>query len=321
MNILLVTNMYPCKDAPTYGIFVKEQEEAICNEYPEVHYTTFFIDGRHKKSEYIKAIFQINKLIKRNNFDIIHIHYGLSGLFLLFNRIYKKIPVIVTLHGGDIQAEQGKKFQVWLTKKVLKRANIAITLNERMDLIVSKYIRDTQIIPCSVNTDVFIPPTKERTNKLEYNIIFPSDRKRYVKNYPLFEQTINILRDKYKIVCNTFEIKNMSRYDVAELYKNADLMIMTSISEGSPQVVKEAMATNLPVVSTNVGDVEILLYNVKDSAVAQSMSAVELADIAYKSLTNGIDGISGREKIYELQLDEKATAQKIYNIYSSLTNL
>ena len=66
MNILLVTNMYPCKDAPTYGIFVKEQEEAICKEYPEVHYTTFFIDGRHKKSEYIKAIFQINKLIKRN---------------------------------------------------------------------------------------------------------------------------------------------------------------------------------------------------------------------------------------------------------------
>lgn len=55
----------------------------------------------------------------------------------------------------------------------------------------------------------------------------------------------------------------MSRIEVATLYQNADLMIMTSISEGSPQVVKEAMACNLPVISTNVGDVAHLLENVK----------------------------------------------------------
>ena len=54
MKILLVTNMYPCDNASTYGIFVKEQKDAICKEYSNIHYTVAFIDGRHNKSEYIK---------------------------------------------------------------------------------------------------------------------------------------------------------------------------------------------------------------------------------------------------------------------------
>lgn len=110
----------------------------------------------------------------------------------------------------------------------------------------------------------------------------------------------------------------MSRIEVATLYQNADLMIMTSISEGSPQVVKEAMACNLPVISTNVGDVAHLLENVKNSAVANKMDAEELAFLAYQSLNNQISGIDGREKIFQMLLNDQSIAQKIYNIYLSL---
>lgn len=320
MNILLVTNMYPCDDAPAYGIFVKEQENAVCNEYPNIHYTIAFINGRFSKKEYITSIFRIRKLIREKNFDLIHVHYGFSGLFLLLGKLPKKIPVLVTLHGGDIQAEQGKTIQVWFTKQILKRANAAITLNEKMDKIVRKYVKDTRIIPCSVNTEVFLPaPIPKIVNlKEKIHIIFPSDRNRLVKNYPLFEQTISILQNKYKLECQISEVKNMSRLEVSKLYQKADLMIMTSISEGSPQVVKEAMACNLPVISTNVGDVSFLLENVRNSAVAQTMNAEELAYLAYQALTNQIEGINGRDKILQMKLDDKSIAQKIYKTYSLL---
>lgn len=320
MNILLITNMYPCADALTYGIFVKEQENAICKEYPNVHYTVEFIDGRYNKSEYIKSIFKIRKLIKEQHFDLIHIHYGFSGLFLLLGKLPKRIPIIITLHGGDIQEEQGKNIQVWFTKQILKRANVAITLNNRMDEITKKYIKRTQIIPCSVNTDIFTPSLAPKTINFEkeIHILFPSDRNRSVKNYPLFLETISILKNKYKIKCKTSEVKNMSRIEVVTLYQNANLMIMTSISEGSPQVVKEAMACNLPVISTNVGDVTNLLENVKNSAVSNKMEAEELAFLAYQAINNQIKGINGRDKIFQMQLNDQAIAQKIYNIYTSL---
>ena len=55
-----------------------------------IHYTVAFIDGRHNKSEYIKSIFKIRKLIKEQDFDLIHVHYGFSGLFLLAGKLPKK---------------------------------------------------------------------------------------------------------------------------------------------------------------------------------------------------------------------------------------
>ncbi len=320
MKILLVTNMYPSVNAPTYGIFVKEQEIAVCKEYPDVEYTIAFIDGSKSKKEYINSIFRIHRLIKENSFDVIHIHYGFSGLFLLFKKLAKKIPILVTLHGGDIQSEQGKNVQFFFTKLILKKTSAAITLNSRMDSIVRQYIKNTQIIPCSVNTDLFKPQEQPivNTRPKQVKIIFPSDRTRYVKNYPLFEKTIYLLKSKYNIDCTTFEVKNISRQQVVSLYQNADLMIMTSISEGSPQVVKEAMACNLPVISTNVGDVSVLLDGVKDSGVSLDMNAESLAKLAFLAIHHKIDGISGREKIFQMQLDDKSIARKIYNMYLSL---
>ena len=189
-----------------------------------------------------------------------------------------------------------------------------------MDKIARKYVKNTTIIPCSVNTDVFYPPliSKVINLKEKLHIIFPSDKNRFVKNYPLFEQTISILQNKYKLKCQISEIKNMSRLEVSNLYQKADLMIMTSISEGSPQVVKEAMACNLPVISTNVGDVACLLENVRNSAVAKTMNAEELAYLAYQALNNKIEGINGRDKILQMKLDDKSIAQKIYKTYSLL---
>ena len=324
MKVLIVTNMYPSEKRPVFGIFVKEQADAVKQYHPDVEYEIYCIEGGGVQGaskiksfkNYIKSIIEIDRILKKGSYDLIHVHYGFSGLFLL-NPFRNKVPTLVTLHGGDIQPEQKKQFQVLATRKLLRKADFAITLNERMDVIARNYIHQTCIIPCAVNTDLFEPPAKvEKEERRIPIVVFPSDKQRFVKNYPLFVKVIAILKEKYGIECEAIEVKGMSREEVKCLYQKADLMLMTSISEGSPQVVKEAMACNLPVVSTPVGDVKILLENVKGSAVAENnFDANELGRLCYLSLEDKIPGIDGFTKIMQLGLDCKSVSEKIYSIY------
>lgn len=312
--------MYPTKDTPYYGIFVHEQISALRRQYPALKFDIYNIRGNKGKWEYIRSLFSVYKKIKKNNYDIVHVHYGISGLFLLNPLLKLSIPVILTLHGGDIQSEQGKNIQVFFTKKILKHVNHVITLNDRMDNITKRYCKKSSIIPCSVNTDLFTPPLSRDYigNKKHISLIFPSAHSRTVKNYPLFQRVVSIMKNKYKIECIETELNNMTREEIADLYKKADAMLMTSISEGSPQVVKEAMSCNLPVITTKVGDVEILLKGVKDSGWVYPHDAHLLSEKLYESLQGKIHGISPREKIFELGLDDKTIATKIYNIYNKL---
>lgn len=316
MKILYVTNMYPSKEDPTYGIFVKEQINAI-ERVADIDKAIYVIDGKKGITEYLRSVPKIRNIIQKGDFNLVHIHYGLSGLFLLLGRV--KVPVLMTLHGGDIQIEQGKRIQVGLTKKILKKCNFAITLNKRMDEIAKQFIHKTEIVPCSVNTKLFTSKEKKLINSPKINVLFPSARTRYVKDFPLFQKTCEVLRQSYKLDVNEYYMENLSREQCAALYNQMDVLLMTSISEGSPQVVKEAMACNLPVVTTNVGDVKVLLDGVESSYVASSRDPNELASLVHKSCFEGKKGIASRKKIKELGLDDESIAQRVIWIYNQLS--
>lgn len=312
--------MYPTKETPYYGIFVMEQEKALKKFFPKIEFGVYNIRGDVNKKEYLHSLNGVYDEIEVGNYDLVHVHYGFSGLFLLNPFRKCKVPVVVTLHGGDIQAEQGKRVQVFFTKQILKHANHAITLNDRMDNIARQYIKDTTIVPCSIDTELFMPPVSRESavNKKSVNIVFPSAHTRIVKNYPLFCEVVKIMKEKYDIECVESELNNMTREEIRDLYGRADALLMTSVSEGSPQVVKEAMACNLPVVTTQVGDVDVLLAGVAGSGWVYPHDANLLADKLYESLQGKIEGVSPREKIFELGLDDKAVATKIYKIYMEL---
>lgn len=318
MKVLIVTNVY-LRKALNQGqaSFVRDQISTITKYYPDVEFTNYTIRGRESKLAYLKSIFEVRDLIHNGNFDIVHIHYGFSGLFLLF--MNPNIPILATLHGGDIQIEQGKKFQVWITKRVISKCNFVISLNERMKKIVSNYCKKTDIVPISVDMDFFTPSDHPREiENNEVRIIFPGSINRTVKNHPLFVETISILESQYHYKVNEIDFNNISRDEVKAHYQNCDLLLLTSISEGSPGVIKEAMSCNLPIVSTNVGDVAINLQNVENCAVASNFDAKELAFLANKCLKHQIQGKCGRDKLIELGYDDESICKKIYNIYNQL---
>lgn len=314
MKVLVVTNMYPDAERPYNGIFVAEQIAAIERFHPDVHTEVCFIDGEKGKSEYLKSVGYVNQLIRKGNYDLVHIHFGVSGMYLL-SPFKLKVPTIATFHGSDIQPEGGNGWlTIHLSRFVAKKADACITLNKRMDSIVKLYNRKTFVVPCSVDMDLFKPMNiKKQGNSMR--IVFPCNRSMWVKDFPLFERVIKMLKTQYGIDCKGETMENLSRPQVAELMNTADLLLMTSFSEGSPQAVKEALACNLPVVSTPVGDVNVLLNGVKDCYVAETRDAEELAKLVVKALQRNGHGTTGRERLTKLHLDQKSVADKIYNIY------
>lgn len=314
MKVLVVSNMYPDKARPYYGIFVYEQVEAIKRLHPDITIDVYFIDGKKGKLEYLRSIVKINSLINKRSYDLVHIHYGLSGLFML-SPFRKKVRSLVTFHGSDIQPQGGKgKLTLWISRQVAKRCSACIVLNDSMQRLVASYNKNNSIIPCSVNYDIFKPKATKRNNEIPI-VVFPSSHDNRVKDYPLFKNVLSILRSKYNVQCKEIELKGLSRQQIAEIFNKADLMLLTSKSEGSPQVVKEAMACNLPIVSTPVGDVPKLLSGVRDCYVSKEHSAEELATLVVESLSHTSKGISGRTKIEQLHLDEKSIADRIYHLY------
>ena len=103
--------------------------------------------------------------------------------------------------------------------------------------------------------------------------------------------------------------------ELVYFYNSADLLLLTSLSEGSPNVIKEAMACNCPIVSTDVGDVRQVIENTDNCFISNPFPK----DIADKIIEITLIGkrTNGRKNIK--YLDSKVIAKKIATIYREIS--
>ena len=118
----------------------------------------------------------------KKSYDLIHIHYGISAMFLLFYR--PKVTVLLTLHGSDILRKGGYPIQVFITKMILRKVDTVFVQNIQMAEIVKKINENCEIIPCGVDTDFFKPNSIKMANSNVKTILFPGNPSRKVKNFP-----------------------------------------------------------------------------------------------------------------------------------------
>ena len=317
MKVLFVTNMYPVKDFIYFGIHVKEQIEAIKSNNG-IDNEVYFINGRENKLNYFKSIWNIRKMVNNNKFDAIHVHYGISGLFLLFFK--PKVPVIMTLHSGELFQKKGfinHLLQKKLTLTLLKRVNKIIVLNDEMISLLHLWNNKLIKLPCGTDLNYF---NKKIVDAEPNKIIigFPGNRERKEKNYQLFKKIIDQINATQKI--SVIEFHNLTREEVVTNLNKIDILVMTSLVEGSPQIIKEAMACNKPIVATAVGDVQDLLKDVTNCFVIKSFEPADFLYSINKILEIPIEErkTNGREKLLKMQLDSKSVSKKVYEIYKEL---
>jgi teichuronic acid biosynthesis glycosyltransferase TuaC len=274
---------------------------------------------------YIKNILPLRRILKSQNYQLIHSHYGFSGIVAVLARTKEK--VVISFMGNDIFLSGDYS----LLNKLKYKAEILLNRffsRFLFDFVIVKSqemfdklpgIKKKSIIPNGVNLDLFSPiPKKEARNVLGLDhkkkvVLFGSDPNRLEKNFSLAEKSVRInnVLDIHMIALKGIEQQYLKNY-----YSAADVLLLTSFQEGSPNVIKEAMACSCPVVSTDVGDVRKLLDGV-DGCFISSFDPSDVADKISKTLA--FEGrTNGRQKLIDMGLDQKRVALKLISIYNEL---
>lgn len=290
--------------------FVKEQAEALMNHGIDVK--LFPIVGKGLLG-YAKNIHRLRDAIKRERYDVLHGHFLWSILVCL---CAGRINKVGTFHGTDLNTPLNKFLARCFVVPFL---DATIVVNEKMSKRL--FGSPVYVIPCGVDTNLFAPNDTSTTSIVRstikegaLNILFASRFDRYEKNYKLASKTIDFVSDT--LPCNLIELKEFTRSEVSELLNAVDLLLLTSLWEGSPQVVKEAMACNCPIVTTDVGDVRWLLMGLDNCEVC-SHDAKELSEAIVK-IYNDRGRTNGRSRIESLHLSNDLIARRIINVYEEL---
>ncbi len=308
MKILYIVNAYPTKQKPYYGIYIKEQYEYIKENF-NLESKIIILKGSNGFKKYFQP-FKILDEIKDYNPDIIHVHYGLTGLpLLLIYPLIRKINIISTFHGSDIN---GNKIVMFLSRILANISVKNIAVSKEIFNKLNKNKDKTLHIPCGVDP-LFVTSSKRRERKNK--IIFSGHPNRLVKNYKLFENVIKILKDKYEQNPEVIIFDNKSREEIKEALLTSKCLLMTSLSEGSPQVVKEAITCDLPIVSTPVGDVPYLLDSLKNCYIAQS--AEDLAEKVNFVLSQDIKSFPEERKH---KLNNQYICNEVVNLYKKVNS-
>jgi glycosyltransferase involved in cell wall biosynthesis len=300
----------------TLSPFIKEQIDSLAKL--SIEFSLFQINKRGLFG-YLLHLKSLIRTIKQIKPDLIHAHYGLSGLLA---NIQRNVPVVTTFHGSDINDANVLKYSKWAN-----RLSVASVFVEKSMMQKVKRKSKIIVIPCGVDTSVFYPVSKiEASKKIginseNLNILFSSAFINPVKNHKLAEKSISKLETKTGGKVNLIELNGYSRDQVNLLMNVSDCVLLTSFSEGSPQFIKEAMSCNCPIVTTNVGDVKWVLGNTEGCFIT-SFKPEDIAEkiklaIEFRE-THG--HTRGRERIIELGLDSEPVAKKIIEVYEKVLN-
>ena len=321
MRVLMVTSEWPKLNAPTTTNFIRRQAEAV--QAAGVSVDVFVFRGKQNPYNYVAAWTRLRPLLTSGNYDLVHAQFGQSGI-LTFP---KRLPLIVTLRGSDLLGIiSDKSGRYTLRGRMLKGISRFVARQADAVIVVSDHMRQylktsapIHVIPSGLDLELFRPmPQAEARSKLGFD---PNAR------LVLFVGRPHELRKRHDLAIAAVDLLNQrlpARLEVAwgiphskvPLYMNAcDVLIMASRHEGSPNVVKEALACNLPVVSVPVGDVRERVRHVDGCEVTTDDRPETLAAALERVLQRG-GRVDGRSAVQAL--DEHVLTQRVIEIYRSV---
>jgi glycosyltransferase involved in cell wall biosynthesis len=221
-------------------------------------------------------------------------------------------PLIVSLMGSDV-IEGGvlkpairhlaKKY--W-TSTIVKSNDMKQSLNYDYTLVLPNGVDTTFFKP--IDRNISVAKVKWDPNKI--HVLFAASKDRPEKNYTLFAKALA------KINVTNIEVHTLEDidHDLMPYYYNAsNVIVLLSKHEGSPNVIKEAMACNRPIVATDVGDIKENIDTTEGCFVVNA-DPIEVADKIIKAIT--YEQTNGRFKIRHLR--SEIISDKLIELYNNI---
>ena len=302
-------------------IFAKRQIESIASMNHAVE--TFYLESRTNIFILIRDFFRFRKLIRSFSPDIINCYYG--TVTSLFTVLSTSKPVVITFVGSDLNFVKSENIISEILGKffsqlsVLRAAGV-ICVSENLIKKIWWRKKIATVLPLGVNDKQFITIDKLRArNDLGFKqdekiILFNNNA--LVKRFDIASKAVELLKKKIPGVRLHALSGSISFDKILALLNACDCLLLCSDSEGSPAMIKEAMACNLPIVSTDVGDVKETIKLTIPHAIAEQ-NPEALANALEKVLLQNIRS-NGRDVLLTCGFTTDSISKKIIGIYYSI---
>lgn len=304
MKILIVANHNKGYFVP----FIVEQAEALKQLGVDIDY--YGVHGKGIRG-YLSNRVSLKAKIREYRPNLIHAHYGLSGLLA---NLQRKVPVITTFHGSDIH-EGGRN--LFLSRLAIRLSAYNIFVTEQLQKQAGYHGNNQCALPCGIDTiTIHSIDRTEARRQLGWEadgkyVLFAGAFDNAVKNSSLAKAATALIKDVHLI-----EMRGFTRDQVNLIMNAANCLLMTSFREGSPQVVKEALECGTPIVSVDVGDVREVTTGIEGCYI----TSYDAHDIAHAiDQTFSFHGkTTGHQRIIERGLSNELVAKRIIDIYNSI---
>ena len=281
MEILVVSNMYPDKNNPSYGTFVRN----FCGQLKEleIDYDLVVMTKTNSKIKKLKKYIEFYTVcffkIMFRKYDLIYVHYAShSSLGVLLASKFKKIRIFTNVHGSDVFPENKKQQNMQkYTKKILSKSDrIVVPSDYFKEIVINKYnICENKIFVSpsgGVDTRIFFDTNKVKTNSI-FTIGYVG-RLSYKKGWDVLVKACSLFDFKYKLIIvgdgpekeklSEYIEKNnlqdfvelrglLSQKELCEVYNKMNVFVFPTQRDGESLglVSVEAMACGTPVIASD----------------------------------------------------------------------
>lgn len=314
MRILAVTNMYPTVRHPAVGNFIRQQIVGLRRIGLEVE-VLFINRVQGGMGSYFRLATEVQDRIERFQPDLVHVMYG-GVLSERVTKVVKERPIVVSFCGSDLLGEylsgalRGVLSECGVFASCLAawRADGVIVKSRNLESALPASVdrSKVRIIPNGISLERFKPIDQTDSQKKlgwklnKFHVLFPANNGDLVKRPGLAQAAIE-MANELGLSVEMHPLLGVPHEEVPLWLNASDVVLLTSSHEGSPNVIKEALACNVPVVSVDVGDVRERIDGIDGCHIALPDPCDLVAKLALVKSRGR--RIAGRERIRCLSLE------------------
>jgi teichuronic acid biosynthesis glycosyltransferase TuaC len=214
--------------------------------------------------KYLAAVPELRRRVATGQVDLVHAHYSFAGMIAALQR---RVPVVVTYHGDDLLGTPGPSGRRTLTSRL-----VVVPSSRAVGRLVAGRIvqnphmafclrgQESRVIPCELDTDVFRPVDQDDARRRlglaphKRYLLFAADPGNPRKNFPFAERVATQVRGQVP-QAELLTVFGEPQQTLARYLSACDVLLFPSLQEGSPNLVRQALACGLPVVASDAGDI------------------------------------------------------------------